>query len=454
MQALVIQQLLHAPPALPIDPAEATIEQRDSAFAAAVANALLRAGTYDRAVLVLPADGVVSSSGGVLPALDMLYLEAADLETVHEAVLVNLEHFYSKIGVVLLLFSLVLSRGTERVRKDIRADSSISSLVGGDGCCEQALVNLILAGKASNRVDGDAWPDHLCPVGFLTCEVEHTLAGCFMSPVYPVWVCHGGGHYSVLYSKDETVVAVGAPTIDFSDFDGLPELTALGSDADADAGSPPIESEDAQLARVLALSMDDVGYVSAPSGGMAEHTPARSTVPMAAPLECAEASAVRQSAPTPDDHTTPQAAKRMRNSSPELSINESSFEQAAGSSPELSINESSFEQAAGSAAGGEDEDLARAIALSMADVPRSSVEDVAVAALTQLQSSSPPPPIVLLEDDHLSQALALSLETATADMVARSRQATFVHYNGLAPHCTSPPHPPSVFRCAQEPSSF
>jgi hypothetical protein len=91
-------------------------------------------------------------------------------------------------------------------------------------------------------------------------------------------------------------------------------------------------------------------------------------------------------------------------------------------------------------AGGDDEDLARAIALSMEDAAAGSQlhsEAAAVAALTQMQeggSGAGAASGVSLEEQQLQQALALSMETATQDAQTRSRRAFFTHYNGLAPH--------------------
>jgi hypothetical protein len=40
-------------------------------------------------------------------------------------------------GVVLLLFSLVLTRGIDVVRKEFSAPTGLASLIGDDACCEQ-----------------------------------------------------------------------------------------------------------------------------------------------------------------------------------------------------------------------------------------------------------------------------------------------------------------------------
>lgn len=410
----MIQQLLHSPPAQPIDPATATTAQRDAAFVAAVAQALLRSGSYERAVLVLPLDGAIPLSGA-MPQLDSLILETDDIDMVREAVQLNIEHFYSQIGAMLLLYSLVLSRGTEKVRQDT---SSMGPLVGGDACCEQALVNLILTGKASNHVDADAWPDQVCPVGFLTCETEFLLAQCFTSPAYPVWVAHGGGHYSVLYSADVTVLEVGAPTLNFSDLADLPDLVPLSSDN----GSPPIESEDAQLARALALSLDDPGVPEAQEPAVGSTHTFETGIPEPEPATPSKVDASQGRGPvsSPEPETAP-SAKRMRNESPEATVDPQSFVQAL----------------ANTSGGGEDEELARAIALSMTGTqPQRQSEEDAVVALTNMQNASAPSAVESLEEQQLNQALALSLEAASEAAEKRSRCATFVHYNGLAPHCT------------------
>eukprot|EP00038_Savillea_parva_P013695 m.9080 g.9080 ORF g.9080 m.9080 type:complete len:736 (-) comp2593_c0_seq1:38-2245(-) len=474
IQALVIQQLLHTPPSPPIDPSTANVDERDDAFAAAVAQALLRAGNFTKAVLALPVNNE-GARPGHLPPLDFLELETSDLDIVKEAVVQNLEHFYSKSGVVLLLYSLVLSRGTGV----IQGEPTGGPLVGADGCCDHALVNLVLTGKASNLVDSDAWPDLICPVGFLTSEAHYSLAPCFASPAYPVWVVHGGGHYSVLFSQDEAVLEVGGPIpLSLSEFDQLPSLVAVaeherakqsagegdGPDTGAAAASSLSElpeSEDAQLARALAMSMDDTpggggstamewetsgSCISAPAPDSspkdqrsAESTADTSSLdarPLIVPSPAAPMSPPDESvATTPMDDSASQAAKRMRNASPVQSPAQS----LAHQDPNTYIN-----ALANADGGGEDEELARALALSMAEargVPLQREHD-AVAALTQLRDSSAGgggggaagTAVESLEDEQLSKALALSMETATQDAQTRSRQATFVHYNGLAPH--------------------
>eukprot|EP00048_Salpingoeca_helianthica_P023451 m.24419 g.24419 ORF g.24419 m.24419 type:complete len:815 (+) comp8687_c0_seq1:117-2561(+) len=109
--------------------------------------------------------------------------------------------FCGKGGLVVLLLSLVASRGVEAVRTDFGSD--IAAMVGEDSCGEQALVNLCLAGRACNEVDSDRWRGGwVAPAGFLTVEQQYTPAPLFVSPPAAVWVLHGGGHYTVLWSPE------------------------------------------------------------------------------------------------------------------------------------------------------------------------------------------------------------------------------------------------------------
>lgn len=57
----------------------------------------------------------------------------------------------------------------------------------------QALVNLVLTGRACNEVHEDAWSNWqgIPRLGFLTLEKNYHPALPFRSPVYPLWVVHG-----------------------------------------------------------------------------------------------------------------------------------------------------------------------------------------------------------------------------------------------------------------------
>lgn len=116
---------------------------------------------------------------------------------------------------VLLLYSLVLSRGVSAARREIRDELS---LVGKDGNCEQSVVNLMLTGRCPTAIDDDAFKEvgigtEIVPsVGMLTLEPLFYPAKCLINPLHPIWIAHGGMHYTVLWSEDVSVLTDGQIT--------------------------------------------------------------------------------------------------------------------------------------------------------------------------------------------------------------------------------------------------
>ena len=137
-------------------------------------------------------------------------------------------------GVVLLVYSAILTRGIDRISRDMATVPGMTGrLMGRHDYASQELVNLLLTGGAYSQVfDGTRTLEgstraesttlwgipRRCDVGFLTLferygyvEVGENLK----SPVHPVWVVCSESHYSVLFcapttsrpspSKDEDV---------------------------------------------------------------------------------------------------------------------------------------------------------------------------------------------------------------------------------------------------------
>jgi hypothetical protein len=122
-------------------------------------------------------------------------------------------------GVVLLVYSLLLTRGLNAVR--LQMDSPTAPLIDHRGYCTQELVNLICTGQAVSNVfdgsrtlhatggggDSDAVTmrglEARAPVGLL-CLAEssgHCQVGeWYKRPVWPVWLCCMESHYSVVFS--------------------------------------------------------------------------------------------------------------------------------------------------------------------------------------------------------------------------------------------------------------
>eukprot|EP01127_Copromyxa_protea_P015952 TRINITY_DN4671_c0_g1_i1.p1 TRINITY_DN4671_c0_g1~~TRINITY_DN4671_c0_g1_i1.p1 ORF type:complete len:536 (-),score=75.16 TRINITY_DN4671_c0_g1_i1:216-1823(-) len=130
--------------------------------------------------------------------------------------------FQGEGGVVLFLYSLVLTRGVKQVKEDMVYDAS-TLVVGNWGLCSQALVNLCIIGQALPGVDDDSMLKFRedIEIGLLTYEeVENMTFGSGYSlltdslkhPKFPIWIVHGGDHYTTLFGFDsENISKSGTP---------------------------------------------------------------------------------------------------------------------------------------------------------------------------------------------------------------------------------------------------
>lgn len=132
-------------------------------------------------------------------------------DAVREIMLRNSDMFLGAGGIVLLVYSCVFSRGVEQVVDDLKEQDDEQSLVAGPfwlGTSE--LMGLMMTGKARGNVGAFApdgtlqnWPP--CEIGMLSfAEVETGIPLCdsLKCPKYPVWVIHGGDHFSLLFCGD------------------------------------------------------------------------------------------------------------------------------------------------------------------------------------------------------------------------------------------------------------
>jgi hypothetical protein len=112
-------------------------------------------------------------------------------------------------GVCLLCYSALLTRGLDAAKADVALDSGLSPLVSGPhALCGTELVNLLLTGRARANVSAygasGAKVDWRAPspVGMLSRdEIESgmPLADELKSPTSPVYVVHGGDHFTVAW---------------------------------------------------------------------------------------------------------------------------------------------------------------------------------------------------------------------------------------------------------------
>ncbi|KAJ8410653.1 hypothetical protein AAFF_G00186100 [Aldrovandia affinis] len=133
-------------------------------------------------------------------------------------------------GVILFLYSLIFSRTIDRLREDL--DSTTSHLLHvslGNFACRQALMNLLLTGRASPNVFNGTlqYDEHGDPleqplhgilarsdVGYLHWsreQVDHSklpmVGSMLKTPKLPIWVCSINGTYSILFSPNRSLLS-------------------------------------------------------------------------------------------------------------------------------------------------------------------------------------------------------------------------------------------------------
>ncbi|KAM4705166.1 LOW QUALITY PROTEIN: ubiquitin carboxyl-terminal hydrolase MINDY-3 [Rhinophrynus dorsalis] len=129
----------------------------------------------------------------------------------------------NKFGVLLFLYSVILTKGIENVKNEIEdADEPLIDPVYGHG--SQSLINLLLTGHAvSNVWDGDRECSGMkllgihsqANVGFLTLmeSLRYCKVGSYLkSPKFPIWVIGSETHLTVFFTKEMSLVAPESPS--------------------------------------------------------------------------------------------------------------------------------------------------------------------------------------------------------------------------------------------------
>ncbi|ROI16112.1 Inactive ubiquitin carboxyl-terminal hydrolase MINDY-4B [Anabarilius grahami] len=188
-------------------------EQR-RALAAALADILWTAGEEQTATISL-----VTSERCFTPHLDY------KLDSFTERFKEEGSH-----GIILFLYSLIFSRTIDRIRADFDCTTThLLHLSLGNFVCRQALLNLLLTGRATPHVfNGTSFNDEKdkplahplhgvltrSHVGYLLWnreQVKHAqlpLVGSMLkTPKLPIWVCNINGTYSVLFSPNRSLLS-------------------------------------------------------------------------------------------------------------------------------------------------------------------------------------------------------------------------------------------------------
>eukprot|EP01061_Rhynchopus_euleeides_P047041 TRINITY_DN9229_c0_g2_i2.p1 TRINITY_DN9229_c0_g2~~TRINITY_DN9229_c0_g2_i2.p1 ORF type:complete len:547 (+),score=194.08 TRINITY_DN9229_c0_g2_i2:178-1641(+) len=150
---------------------------------------------------------------------------------VYDMVKARYNSFKSEGGLVLLTYSCVLTRGVDAVRADIAADAGDGPLILPPfHICTSELIGLMCAGKAGGNassygVDGSK-QDWATEVGLLSTQEKEQgipLADTLKSPPYPVWLLHGGDHFTTVFSTSVAgVPSEKGATFNLRHWNGLP----------------------------------------------------------------------------------------------------------------------------------------------------------------------------------------------------------------------------------------
>ncbi|XP_005472453.1 ubiquitin carboxyl-terminal hydrolase MINDY-3 isoform X2 [Oreochromis niloticus] len=110
-------------------------------------------------------------------------------------------------GVLLFLYSVILTKGIENIRNEIQDTMEpLIDPVHGHG--SQSLVNLLITGHAvSNVWDGDRECSGMKLQGI------HKQVGAFLkSPKFPIWILGSETHLSVFFTKEMSLVGPESPS--------------------------------------------------------------------------------------------------------------------------------------------------------------------------------------------------------------------------------------------------
>ncbi|XP_064647903.1 ubiquitin carboxyl-terminal hydrolase MINDY-3-like [Lineus longissimus] len=136
---------------------------------------------------------------------------------VKDAIHAHISTFQGQYGVLLFLYSLVLTKGIEQIKNEVE-DPGEPLIDNTHGHGSQSMINLLLCGKAvSNVFDNDKDISGMqlhgiskqCTIGFLT-QLEHLRyceVGWYLkNPCVPVWLLASETHITVLFAYERGLV--------------------------------------------------------------------------------------------------------------------------------------------------------------------------------------------------------------------------------------------------------
>mmetsp|Transcript_15141 Transcript_15141/g.24133 ORF Transcript_15141/g.24133 Transcript_15141/m.24133 type:complete len:501 (+) Transcript_15141:176-1678(+) len=130
----------------------------------------------------------------------------------------NIKYFSGSGGCVLVVYSAALTRGVKQIKQDIISEggetgSPLTIKAHNSWLCTSELISLLIRGKAGGNVGAFTlmgrphnWGNMDLGVGLLTAdEFKNGIVVCdaLKSPKSPVWILHGGDHFTTLWSNED-----------------------------------------------------------------------------------------------------------------------------------------------------------------------------------------------------------------------------------------------------------
>ncbi|GBG24018.1 Hypothetical Protein FCC1311_002362 [Hondaea fermentalgiana] len=166
-------------------------------------------------------------AGAKHESMDTKSVKLDQVETfVHD----HMEDYASKGFLEVLLCSCVLSHGVEQTQQEVlMGGGELPLIVGPNQLCTSELLLLLLAGRCVGNVGAYALgggkvdlevPSGVGLLSFSELESGIPVHDQLKKPAHPVWVLHGGDHFTVLFS--ETPLDTYKPPLELWQFNGLP----------------------------------------------------------------------------------------------------------------------------------------------------------------------------------------------------------------------------------------
>lgn len=217
--------------------------------------------------------------GAYGPAADLDILQVCGDEAVRNAVVERIADFQGPGGIIDLVYSAVFTRGIEKVKQECLLEAGELPLVPRNfDCwlCSTELLSLLMRGSALGNVGAHTaegspnttWDGHNT-IGLLSKSEKDKgvpIADALKNPLTPVWILHGGDHFTVAWCSAATPAEPGSKFL-LHHWNGLPpggprladlEITAIkGAISHGTSPSKFYKPEPGEIEEVVQADPDD-----------------------------------------------------------------------------------------------------------------------------------------------------------------------------------------------------